>query len=80
MVDHLISHLMISKNFLVNIPEANIAIVSTHGALVRNYVYRLSLEIQPYDREILHSGIKEGGYTFLEILNNDTKVIVFNIY
>lgn len=68
------------ENFLKNIPESNIAIVSTHGALIRNLVYRLSPELRPSDDEILHSGIKEGGYTLLEIVNNDIKVIEFNIY
>lgn len=68
------------ESFLRNIPELNIAIVSTHGALIRNLVYKLNPKLRPSDEEILHSGIKEGGYTLLEIVNNDIKVIEFNIY
>ena len=67
------------ENFLRTISEQNIAIISTHGALIRNFVYKLSPELRPSDEEILHSGIKEGGYTLLELTNNVIKVIEFNI-
>ena len=67
------------ENFLRTISEQNIAIFSTHGALIRNFVYRLSPELRPSDEKILHCGINEGGYTLLELSNNVIKVIEFNI-
>jgi broad specificity phosphatase PhoE len=67
------------ESFLRNVPASNIAIVSSHGALIRNLVYRLSPELRPPDEEIVHSGIKEGGYTLLEVKNNVIKVVEFNI-
>lgn len=66
------------ENFLLKIPESNITLISSHGALIRNLAYRLSPELRPNNEEILTSTIIEGGYTLLERSNNVLKLCEFN--
>lgn len=67
------------ENFLLTLPESDISLVSTHGALIRNFGYRLSPELRPTDEEILHSTIMEGGYTLIERSNKVLKLCEFNV-
>lgn len=64
--------------FLLNLPEADYAVISTHGALIRTLAYSLSPKLRPPDDEIVHSGIKEGGYTVIERVDNKFKLIEFD--
>lgn len=58
--------------------DEDLVLISTHGALIRNLVYRISPEYRPSDSEILNAKIKEGGYTFLDYTDKKFQTIKFD--
>jgi broad specificity phosphatase PhoE len=67
------------EDFVKSLDNDSLILISTHGALIRNLVYRLAPEHRPPDNEILNAKIKEGGYTLLELKDDELKVIKFNV-
>lgn len=74
-------HLDRLVDFLINlekISKSENIILSSHGATIRNLVYRIDNGYRPSDEDILNSKIQEGGYTILEVSKGNIEVISYN--
>ncbi|MBN1915675.1 hypothetical protein JW796_01600 [Candidatus Dojkabacteria bacterium] len=54
-------------------------LISTHGGLIGNLIYRIDESYRPSGEEIMDSTIAEGGYTMLEY-GDKLKVIEFDTH
>lgn len=75
-------HLLNAEEAIKNIASpanSEYILISTHGALIRNFVYKIAPELKPIDAEILDAKIKEGGYTLIEYTGEEFKLLEFDV-
>jgi broad specificity phosphatase PhoE len=58
----------------------NLILVSTHGAIIRNFIYALNSKFRPSNELILESKIHEGGYTVLNFDGQNFTVDQFDVH